>query len=240
MSKKASKSSGEPYECIQPWPEDCSVQCGGHGIVLPSGSLEKVLTSDKPIGELAKAAAEKESYTTAFFEAFPKTPSCFIRGEGKSIEEAEEKAYEKFKSILNCKGHDFESRGRKDGYGYCKYCSLSMSGVLPILNKCCKCNEPTNWTTDDKGRYYCKKHARVMPKSKDSFLGFLGGQRRNPRKLKKILKKSFAKMLLKSKGESPRKILQKRNTRLVADSKWSFDLVFGKRNLIKFYFIGKI
>lgn len=238
MSKKASKSFGEPYECIQPWPDDCSVQCGGHGIVLPSGSLEKVLTSDKPLGELANEASKKESYTTAFFEAFPKNPSCFIRGEGKSIEEAEDKAYEKFKSILDCQGHDFESRGRKDGYGYCKHCSLSLSGVLPILNKCCKCKEPTNWTTDDDGRYYCKKHARVKPKSKHSFLE----EKRNPRKLKKILKKAFNKMLLISKGKNSKKIYQKGkyNLKLVADNKWSYDLCFGKRKLIKFHLTGKL
>lgn len=238
MSKKASKSFGEAYDCLQPWPEDCSVQCGGHGIVLPSGSLETVLTSDKPLGELAKAAVQKESYTTAFFEAFPKTPSCFIRGEGKTIEEAEEKAYIKFKGILDCPGHEFEARGRKDGYGYCKNCSLSTSGVLPILNKCCKCKEPTNYTTDDNGKYYCKKHARVKPKSKHRFLE----EKRYPRKLKKTLKKAFKRMLLQAKGETPKKIFLKGRfvLKLVADKKWSYDLGFGKRRLIKFYLTGKI
>lgn len=238
MKKQASTSFGKPYDCLQAWPEDCNVQCGGHGIVLPANSIETVLTSDKPLGELAKAAAHKESYTTAFFEAFPKKPSCFIRGEGKTIEEAEEQAFKRLQAILGCSEHEFEPRGRKDGYGYCKHCSLSMSGVLPILNKCCKCKEPTNWTTDDKDRYYCKKHARIKPKSKHKFLE----EKRYPRKLKKLLKKSFKKMLFISKGETPKKIVQggKYILRFVADKKWSYDLSFGKRKLLKFHRTGKL
>lgn len=238
MAKKASKSFGESYDCLQPWPEDCSVQCGGKGIVLPSNSLETVLSSDKPLGELAKAAVQKESYTTAFFEAFPKKPSCFIRGEGKTIEEAEEKAFKKFQAILDCKEHEFEPRGRKDGYGYCKHCSLSMSEVLPILNKCCKCKKPTNWTSDDNGNYYCEKHARVKPKSKSRWLQ----KKKYSRKLKKTLKTAFKKMLLKTKGEHFNKVVLKGDycPRLIANNEWSYDLGFGKRKLLNFYRTGKL
>ena len=63
--KEARNSFGKPHQCKFEWPEDCGVQCGEGGLVL-----------DK-----------KGSYTTAFFEAFPKSPSCFLRGEGASIEE---------------------------------------------------------------------------------------------------------------------------------------------------------
>ena len=98
--KQAQRSFGKPYDCIQPWPEDCGVQCGGMGLVLGrKDSLEKVLSSDTPLTTLTEEAADDKSYTTAFFEAFPRNPSCFIRGEGKTIEEAEEKAYQKLSLI---------------------------------------------------------------------------------------------------------------------------------------------
>ncbi len=231
--KYASRSFDKPYACLKSWPEDCSVQCGGTGIVLPSNSLGKVLFSDKPLENLAVAASDKESYITAFFEAFPRNPNCFIRGEGKTIEEAEAEAFNKFQKILSCQGHEFEPRGRKDGYGFCKHCSLSMSGVLPILNKCCKCKEPTNCATDDKGRYYCKRHAKARPKSKTGY-SFLK-RKRMPRKLKKQMKKAFRLVLLMEKGERA-KTIRMRGTyslNLVADDKWS--MYASKRKMRKFF-----
>ncbi len=62
--KIARKSFGEAYVCKYEWPEDCFVQCGDNGIVCG-----------------------KESYTTAFFEAFPESPKTFLRGEGAFVEE---------------------------------------------------------------------------------------------------------------------------------------------------------
>lgn len=234
--KLASKSFGDPYECLKNWPEDCGVQCGGHGIVLPANSIEKVFTSDKPLTELATAATKKESYTTAFFEAFPKEPSCFIRGEGKTIEEAEEKAFNKFQKILECPGHEFEPRGRKDGYGYCKHCNLSMSGVLPILNKCCKCKIPTNWTTDDKGKYYCRKHGRTRPKSKEkgSLFNF-DRERKISRRRKKFAKKVFRMMIFELHNVKVKTIRMKgRYHPILKADKWEFDMIFGRKRMYKF------
>ena len=57
----------EPYVLKCDWPEDCFVQGGTSGLVLKG----------------------KSTYKTAFFEAFPKNPDCFVRGEGESLEEAE-------------------------------------------------------------------------------------------------------------------------------------------------------
>lgn len=203
MEKYASNSSGKPWLCLQSWPLDCSVQCGGHGIVLPSGSFNKIMSPKthpmQSLEMLADAAADEEPYTTAFFEAFPKSPKCFIRGEGKTIEEAEAAAFKKFAGILGCPGHEFEPRGRKDGYGYCKHCALSMPEVLPILNKCCKCKEPTNWSTDDRGRFYCKKHAKAKPKSKER--DWMEAKRL-PRKMKKSVK-SMAEVLFIEQGIYP-------------------------------------
>ena len=61
---------GGSYECKYDWKDNCFVQCGDEGVVL-----DKV-----------------DSYLTAFFEAFPKEPKTFIRGEGKTIAEAEKQA----------------------------------------------------------------------------------------------------------------------------------------------------
>src|SRR5690606_1105287 len=69
--------------------------------------------------------SKKGGYTTAFFEAFPKIPDCFIRGAGETIAEAEEQAWQKYQGILNCPGHEFDRRDRKDGYAFCRHCSFS-------------------------------------------------------------------------------------------------------------------
>ncbi|HEY8937068.1 MAG TPA: hypothetical protein VIM65_17695 [Cyclobacteriaceae bacterium] len=157
------------------WPSDCFTQNGDYGIVLGS----------KP-------------YTTAFFEAFPK--DCgFIRGEGDNIEQAEEKAWIRYQSIINCSGHEFDGRGRTDGYGYCKNCSLSKSGALPILNKCKVCNDPTNWRKDFKGKYWCKKHGRLAPKDPNESR-FWRTDRKHPRRYKKACKKAYHNLLITKYG----------------------------------------
>lgn len=67
--KMARKSFGEDYQCKKDWPEDSFVQCGGSGLVI----------------------GQDESYNTAFFEAF--LMNTFLRGEGKTIEMAEEETF---------------------------------------------------------------------------------------------------------------------------------------------------
>ena len=187
--KKARNSFGDPYPCKQDWPDDCSVQCGGNGLVMASGSMEETLASEDPIGEVAKNMSHKDSYVTAFFEAFPNDPSCFIRGEGKTIEDAEKSAWDKYQGILSC-NHEMERRGREDGYGYCKNCAYSAMVFKP-LTKCCKCGVPTRQSVDHKGKWYCVKHCKTKPKDPDRRRGrlFGGEPRRLPRKKKKLIKK---------------------------------------------------
>ena len=126
--KTARRSFGKPWECQKPWPDDCFVQCGDSGIVLgKSGSLEKVLTGSDPLTELAKGMADTDSYMTAFFEAFPKNPRTFIRGEGKTIEEAEASAYARFERFVRCqndRGHKYDRRGYTNGAGFCHRCGM--------------------------------------------------------------------------------------------------------------------
>lgn len=118
--KLASKSIGrDPYPCLKDWPEDCKVQCGDKGIVL----------SNKPEG----------SYTTAFFEAFPRKPSTFIRGEGHTIEEAEESAWNQYQKVLNCVEHDYRRHGKTSGI--CKKCGLFTMNCMPPEKPCAVCGK---------------------------------------------------------------------------------------------------
>lgn len=181
---KVRMSSSPDYDSKYEWGFFC--QGGTSGIVLPSGSFDKMFSDDNPLDGLAEGVADDESYTTAFFEAFPKKPSCFLRGEGSTIEEAEEECWKKYQKVLTCE-HEMERRNRTDGYAYCKHCSYS-STVFEPLTKCCKCGKPTAYTTDYKGKYYCKKHGRTKPKNPNPRRWEME-DRRLPRKYKKQLKK---------------------------------------------------
>ena len=161
--KKAKKSFGKPYDCKKDWPDDCFVQCGDLGVVFGAGSLEKTFESENPIQELKENLKDEKTYTTAFFEAFPKKPSTFIRGEGKNIEEAENNAWEQLQKYLVCKNHEFERRNYKNGAGFCKHCGLFNSKAFEPLTECCICGKPTNYSCDNKELWYCEEHDDQMP-----------------------------------------------------------------------------
>ena len=150
----------EEYETKNDW--QCYCQSGSNGTVFSEGG----------------------NYETAFFEAFPNNPRCFIRGEGATIEEAEQQAWGKWQKIQVCK-HEMERRNRTDGYAYCKYCSYSAV-IFEPLTKCCKCKKPTAYTTGKKGSSYCKRHARLIPKALRQ--KWLHNNKKLPRKLKKVMK----------------------------------------------------
>jgi hypothetical protein len=179
---KIKMSDGPEYDSKYEW--NCFCQGGTSGIVLPRDSMNKIFVSD-PLTGLAEGIASKESYTTAFFEAFPRNPGCFLRGEGKTIDEAEESCWNQYQKVLNCK-HEMERRNRTDGYGYCKHCSYS-STVFEPLTKCCKCGKPTAYSQDHKGGWYCEKHKRFKPKDPNA-KSWQVFEHRLPRKRKKILK----------------------------------------------------
>lgn len=161
--RQARNSFDKPYDCKLEWPEDCGLQCGGTGIVLASGSLEKTLVADEPLNELSRSLADKKSYITAFFEAFPKNPDTFIRGEGKTIEEAEKQAWDQLQKHLQCPGHEFERRTYKNGAGFCKHCDLFKPKAFEPETKCCICQTPTNYSCDKKDLWYCQKDRHLMP-----------------------------------------------------------------------------
>lgn len=96
------------------WPEDTYVQWGSSGVVLGS-----------------------PSYKTAFFEAFPSAhddAGGFIRGEGKTIAEAEIDAFTKYQNQAAC--HHFWGREKYTNSGQlCRHCRAFRSGkIKPVVN----------------------------------------------------------------------------------------------------------
>jgi len=98
-----------------PWPEptdeeESYLQGGGRGLVF----------------------AGKDTYTTAFVEAF--VAGTFIRGEGSTIELAEDAAWTKYQTLVGCPAHPdhgpFERRSYTNGAGYCTQCGTWFSGVF--------------------------------------------------------------------------------------------------------------
>lgn len=95
-----------------PWPEGVYVQGGKRGlVVMRSGG---------------------GSYRTAFVEAF--VTGTFIRGEGPTVEEAEDAAWAKYQKVLDCDGTGqphgpFEPRHYDNGAGFCTRCGAWFSGV---------------------------------------------------------------------------------------------------------------
>lgn len=140
----SSLSGEEPlYDCHFAWPDDCSVQGGSGGVVF----------------------TKTGGYTTAFFEAFPKAPRTFIRGEGKTIEDAEKSAWEQYQKIVNCQDHEFERNGYTDGTGICKHCNYQKSDIFEPEQYCNICHTPTNWKRSKKNDWYCKEHQDMIPEA---------------------------------------------------------------------------
>lgn len=98
-----------------------------------------------------------------FVEVYPKNLRTFIRGEGKTVAEAEIDAWEQYQRILNCQNHEFERKGYKNGAGIFKHCNLFKRGVFEPSEKCVICNCSTFWVADIDGNYYCEEHEENMP-----------------------------------------------------------------------------
>lgn len=134
-----SEEEEQVYDCQYDW-EDTSVQCGDSGVVFtPEGA-----------------------YSTAYFEAFPKEPRVFIRGEGKTVQEAETEAWETYQRYVNCPQHEYERKGT-NGDGVCQHCCLQQPDVFEPEQTCVICGTPTNWRKSKKNEWYCKEHGEDIP-----------------------------------------------------------------------------
>jgi len=161
------------YECKHDWPENCFIQGGDKGIVFNSSAaeafekpVETVLTTIGVTNDILPQKT-KEYYTTCFFEAFPREPDTFLRGEGATMEEAETKCWEDYQKVVNCKSHEPERRNRRDGYGFCKHCGMGGMFFEP-LETCKICGVPTYAFSDTDNNWYCKAHESAIPEDKQS------------------------------------------------------------------------
>lgn len=100
-------------ETKYPWPEDCRIQGGEHGIVFFSD--------------------DGSNYNTAFVETFSGT---FLRGEGKTISEAEDDCWTQYQKMISCL-HDvgFDPRKYTNGAGFCNKCGTWFSHVLKSIEE---------------------------------------------------------------------------------------------------------
>jgi len=88
------------YKPACAWPEKCYVQWGGSGVVL----------------------SVKDTYRTAFFEAFPGDGAGgYIRGEGQTISDAEAAAFAKYTKEVFC-SHRWGRKGYLNGGAICYHC----------------------------------------------------------------------------------------------------------------------
>lgn len=166
--KQARRTFEVPYDCLLDWPEDCFVQCGGDGVVFTQeGSIETVLGTVSgaidAIGTVLGAPSPLTHYRTAFFEAFPENPSCFIRGEGSTVEEAEQDAWNQFQKYVACPEHEFERRGYTNGGGFCKHCGMFKGKAFEPSETCYRCNANTYYGKTNDGRYFCEECRDDVP-----------------------------------------------------------------------------
>lgn len=81
----------------------------------------------------------KEPYTTAFFESFPL--KTFIRGEGKTIEEAEENAWNTYQQYLKCPKHEYKQIKESHHRGQCIHCGIEHSYIYKLKTQCKECKK---------------------------------------------------------------------------------------------------
>jgi hypothetical protein len=128
------------YPCAHPWPQDCFVQAGGDGVVV----------------------AKEGSYRTAFFEAFPRSPDVFIRGEGETVDAAEEDAWRRYMRVVDGHEHEWDRRDRTDGYAHCLACGIGCMVFEPLTN-CAVCAIPAAYGQDAEAAWYCEAHHKELP-----------------------------------------------------------------------------
>ena len=130
----------DEYELKCDWPSDIFIQGGSSGVVF---------------------SRKNGSYTTAYIEAFPKSPDMFIRGEGATMEDAEKDAYDKYIRWTTCPEHDFK-KINKEGMGRCEKCGY-MDYVFEPDYTCILC-----------GKH--QKYSNILEKYKKSDLDCICGQ----------------------------------------------------------------
>lgn len=142
------------------------IQGGWNGIVFKGVPLDDLVTDPEEARRAVAGAPTKPHYRTAFFEAFPRNPATFIRGEGKCLRAAEVSAWKQYRRILECPGHEWDRRDYRHGQALCKHCGMFGSRVLPTLDPCCVCGALESYGVDIEGRWHCTNHFREIPEAR--------------------------------------------------------------------------
>lgn len=145
-------NAGSHVEAKHDWPSSVVLLQGGtNGIVF-----------DRKSGT---------SYRTAFVEAF--VDDSFYRGEGTTVEEAETSCWDKYVKTVACPGHEWESRGYKNGAGFCKHCNKFESKRFTpeqLGMYCGYCQKPTFYgeatTTEGIQKFFCEEHISLVHKAR--------------------------------------------------------------------------
>lgn len=151
-----------------------------HGIPRPILHTGEVQAHDWPAGTYVQGGKsgtvfkrDGGSYKTAFVEAMLPGQSDgdsgpFIRGEGDTLADAETDAFAKWQRTDACPGHEYETRGYRNGGGICKHCNRFATGVFDVKvvgHPCTECGEGTNHFRTDDGQWFCQAHAEAhMPR----------------------------------------------------------------------------
>lgn len=123
------------YTCKYDWPTECFVQCGGKGVVIGN--------------------QHRKGYVTAFFEAFPF--NNFIRGEGETIDLAEDAAWKKYQVMATCPEHRFIKSESRKRDAVCECCGFSIRDYYPPEKECSCCGK-NNVSLYIYDQYFCLEH----------------------------------------------------------------------------------
>lgn len=137
----------EPLYALKfPWPAGMFAQ-GGTVHTRVVATAEDETDPDVDVYKGHKMVA-----TGRFIEMFPQSPETFIRGEGVDFDAAEQVLWTRWSQVVGCKSptgdHEYETRGYRNGAGFCKHCDLFTSGVFDLAeigSVCVVCGTGTNW-----------------------------------------------------------------------------------------------
>ncbi|MGI8306985.1 hypothetical protein [Saccharopolyspora hattusasensis] len=130
----------DTHQARHPWPPETIVSAG-KGVV--------VQRHPKP--------GEPRTHTTFFMEIYP-PGAAFIRSEGQTPAECEDSAWAQYQHALDCTDgtgrHDWESRGYRNGAGFCSRCNTFDPQVFTgeqLGQHCRVCQTGTtcHWETDE-------------------------------------------------------------------------------------------
>lgn len=110
-----------------------------------------MLIHDWPDGMFAQGGkVNRDDVGMVFIEAFPREPATYFRGEGLTYTAAEDSLWARWQAYTACSQHEWETRGYRNGAGFCRQCGLFGSHVFDLVeigSTCAVCKVGTYNTT---------------------------------------------------------------------------------------------